>query len=54
MCALESKLREISYIDDESSLLILPLEEKHAEMIHSAVLSSRENLKPFMSLSVNS
>lgn len=43
-----SCFQEISYNDYNFSILIRRLEEEDAEMIHSAVLLSRENLKSFM------
>jgi hypothetical protein len=36
-------LREGVYRDDIFSLRICPLEESHAEIIHAAVILSREN-----------
>jgi len=48
MPKLNVKFREFTYKDTSFSLLIRSLEEGDAAIIHSAVLLSRENLKPFM------
>lgn len=41
-------LKEVSYKDDVFFLQICPLEEVHAEIIHSTVMLSREHFLPFM------
>jgi RimJ/RimL family protein N-acetyltransferase len=41
-------IREVIYQDDKLSLLLRPLEEKDAKIIHEAVVLSLDNLRPFM------
>lgn len=48
MSSRNSNFQKISYTDLNFSIFLRPLEENDAEMIHSAVLFSQENLKPFM------
>lgn len=40
--------KEIRYQDSHFSVLLRPLEEKDAEVIHDAVIMSLESLRPFM------
>ena len=45
---LNQIFKEITYDDGRFSLLVRPVEETDAEMIHSVVVLSLDNLKPFM------
>lgn len=40
--------REVTYQDNRLSIILRPLEEKDAEVIHEAILLSLNNLRPFM------
>ncbi len=46
--SLKHPIRDISYSDSEFSLLIRSLQESDAEPVHSAVVLSLKNLRPFM------